>query len=220
MFCATFPWRTDEFVVRDTEWVDLSAHNSHLPYFYAQCLQPARKNSKAVAFKAKQFTLYVVVPAAQWAEYELFIAKVDCETTTADAAISEGGEDVISNEGLTSTGDQSIPFRMWYAQTTFMPARIAQPSVLSDHTEKTCAEVSNAALTIRMNPGATKWGVVSPPPTAHSPPRKIPAIEPFSSPCRTHLKEALKSGGTSELDVDKGEHIHSPGSFIFPYTDL
>ena len=41
MFCPSFPWRVDKFVVRDSEWVDLSAHCSPLPYFYSQCLQPA-----------------------------------------------------------------------------------------------------------------------------------------------------------------------------------
>ena len=41
MFCPSFPWRVDKFIVRDSEWVDLSAHCSPLPYFYSQCLQPA-----------------------------------------------------------------------------------------------------------------------------------------------------------------------------------
>ncbi|KIN98201.1 hypothetical protein M404DRAFT_91998, partial [Pisolithus tinctorius Marx 270] len=72
MFCPTFAWRFDEFVVRDTDWVDLGAHRDPGPYFYSQCFQAARRNPKAMAFKSKQFTLYVVVPAPQWIEYEAF----------------------------------------------------------------------------------------------------------------------------------------------------
>ncbi|KIO09184.1 hypothetical protein M404DRAFT_99929, partial [Pisolithus tinctorius Marx 270] len=71
-FCPTFPWWFNKFVVRDTDWVDLGAHHSPLPYFYPQCLQPAHKNPNSVVFKSKQFQLYVVVPAAQWHEYEVF----------------------------------------------------------------------------------------------------------------------------------------------------
>ncbi|KAL4067086.1 hypothetical protein V8B97DRAFT_1919298 [Scleroderma yunnanense] len=45
------------------KWVDLTKHTSPLPYFYNNCLHPSnQKGSKAVAFKSKQFTLFVIVP--------------------------------------------------------------------------------------------------------------------------------------------------------------
>ncbi|KAI6010305.1 hypothetical protein PISMIDRAFT_84986, partial [Pisolithus microcarpus 441] len=71
-FCPTFAWCFEEFTVHDTEWVDLAEHHSPVPFFYSQCLQPACKNPKAMTFKPKQFTLYVVVPAVQWLDYEAF----------------------------------------------------------------------------------------------------------------------------------------------------
>ncbi|KAI6140348.1 hypothetical protein BKA82DRAFT_172411, partial [Pisolithus tinctorius] len=79
-FRPEFLWRDSEFVVRDAMWVDLFRHSltSNEPYFYAQCLHPAtRKNSRAMVFKAKQFSLYVVVPASQWQELEAFQEKLD-----------------------------------------------------------------------------------------------------------------------------------------------
>lgn len=66
-----------------------------------------------------------------------------------------------------------------------------------------------------------KRGVVSPPPAARSPPRKILAVMPFSSIDRTNLlKDALKFGGTSELDVNRGEHVYSSASYKLIYHVL
>lgn len=63
----------DEFVVRDAKWVDLSRENSTEPYFYDDCFQESnRKNVKGslVFRKDKHFSLFVVVPANQWKEFE------------------------------------------------------------------------------------------------------------------------------------------------------
>ncbi|KAI6156785.1 hypothetical protein BKA82DRAFT_148342 [Pisolithus tinctorius] len=118
MFCPMYPWRTDEFVVCDTNWVDLAAHRSPLPYFYAQCVQPVRKNPKAMSFKPKQFTLYVVVPASQWVEYEAFMDKVNSHVTTskdvATTSSNSGDDDMQSSSvhvPLTSTSNTgTCPF--------------------------------------------------------------------------------------------------------------
>jgi hypothetical protein len=69
-FGGTFLWRDEEFIVRDSAWVDMSTHEALVPYFYQQCLQPARKGSKSPLFKSKQFILMVVVPEGQWKEFE------------------------------------------------------------------------------------------------------------------------------------------------------
>jgi len=77
-FSPDFPWRYQDFVVRDASWVDLSGHpEPHRPYFYSECLQPSRKNTKTPVFKTKQFSLYVVVPALQWKEYEDHAEKLE-----------------------------------------------------------------------------------------------------------------------------------------------
>jgi hypothetical protein len=50
--------------------VDLSSHQPLVAYFYDQCQQLSRKGSKTMVFKSKQFALMVIVPEAQWIEYE------------------------------------------------------------------------------------------------------------------------------------------------------
>ncbi|KAI6167714.1 hypothetical protein EDD17DRAFT_858114 [Pisolithus thermaeus] len=214
-FCPSFPWRFDEFTVRDTNWVDLAEHRSPVPFFYSQCLQPAHKNPKAMTFKSKQFTLYVVVPAAQWLEFEAFMEKeksADSTTEDASAAIissDEGdGEQLTTSShtpsmlpaASTSTEDLAhCPFHTRVAQTTFVPARIS--SQIAPHNDE-AMEATDALIGTAATTPAMKQTVVSPTPAATSPPRKIPALAPFMSPSQTHLQEALKSGRKSELDVD------------------
>ncbi|KAG1786732.1 uncharacterized protein HD556DRAFT_1313225 [Suillus plorans] len=77
MFGDGFPWRTDNFTVRDAAWVDLSMHQPNIPYFFTQCLVPSRCGQKAPTFKSKQFALLVIVPAAQWDKYEEWLEKLE-----------------------------------------------------------------------------------------------------------------------------------------------
>ncbi|KAG1901667.1 uncharacterized protein F5891DRAFT_1187121 [Suillus fuscotomentosus] len=78
-FGRGFPWCTEEFVVRDATWVDLSRHLPAIPYFLAQCLVQSQCGPKTTTFKTKQFLLMVVVPAAQWSEYEAWLDKTEEE---------------------------------------------------------------------------------------------------------------------------------------------
>jgi len=132
MFCPSFPWRVNEFVVRDTEWVDLGAHRAPLPYFYSQCLQPARKNSNIYTFKPKQFALFVVVPAAQWAEYEAFINPPAGDSNAAPLTSNERDLPFRPSADKGSVSSDSLatrPFQQRYAQSTVMPTRIGVPLV-------------------------------------------------------------------------------------------
>ncbi|KAG1901330.1 uncharacterized protein F5891DRAFT_979512 [Suillus fuscotomentosus] len=65
-FGRGFPWRTQEFLIRDAAWVDLAGHLPTIPYFLAQCLVQSRRAPKTTTFKTKKFSLMVVVPAVQW----------------------------------------------------------------------------------------------------------------------------------------------------------
>ena len=74
-YYPSFGWRENEFLVRDSKWVDLMRHSSNRPYFYDECLHPSnRKNAKGPVFKTKQFGLFVIVPEAQWEEFLTFRA--------------------------------------------------------------------------------------------------------------------------------------------------
>ncbi|KAI6105969.1 hypothetical protein EDD16DRAFT_1633063 [Pisolithus croceorrhizus] len=214
-FCPSFPWRFNEFTVHDTDWVDLAEHRSPVPFFYSQCLQPAHKNPKAMTFKSKQFTLYVVVPAAQWLEFEVFMEKEkSADSTTEDASAAIISSDKGDGEQLTtsshtpstlpvaSTSTEDLahrPFHMQVAQMTFVPARIS--SQIAPHNDE-AMEATDALIGTAATTPTMKWTVISPTPAATSPPRKIPALAPFVSPSWTHLWEALKSGRKSELDVN------------------
>ncbi|KAG1726456.1 hypothetical protein EDB19DRAFT_1944811 [Suillus lakei] len=76
-FVTGFPWRQDQFIIQDGGWVDLSTHPPRQPYFYSQCTQATRKGLRAMTFKLKQFLLYVVVPMAQWEDYEMWLEKAE-----------------------------------------------------------------------------------------------------------------------------------------------
>ncbi|KAG1730994.1 hypothetical protein EDB19DRAFT_1912656 [Suillus lakei] len=70
IFGGGFLWRVNEFIVRDSAWVDLSNHRWSVAYFYDQCQQLSCKGSKTTTFKSRQFALMVIVPETQWIEYE------------------------------------------------------------------------------------------------------------------------------------------------------
>ncbi|KIM69880.1 hypothetical protein SCLCIDRAFT_102259 [Scleroderma citrinum Foug A] len=73
-----FAWWENEFIVRDSKWVDLTRHPSTQPYFYSECIHPSnQKGSKATAFKTKQFGLFVIVPEMQWEEFDTFREKLE-----------------------------------------------------------------------------------------------------------------------------------------------
>ena len=105
-FCPVFPWRVNEFIVCDMEWVNLAAHDSLAPYFYFQCLHVTHKDANVCMFKPKQFTLFVVVPATQWADYKAFI---------------EPGMPPTDSRDLVS--EVSVPFTN--ARSTFLPTCIS-----------------------------------------------------------------------------------------------
>ncbi|KAI6144577.1 hypothetical protein BKA82DRAFT_4016766 [Pisolithus tinctorius] len=70
-FCLEFLWRPKEFVVHDSSWVDL--------------------NSKTMVFKPKQFSLIIVIPEAQWREYENYADKLaEDAMSTMDAEPNTG----------------------------------------------------------------------------------------------------------------------------------
>ncbi|KAG1851897.1 hypothetical protein F4604DRAFT_1686725 [Suillus subluteus] len=77
VFGNGFPWHIDEFTIWDAAWVDLSTHQPNIPYFFSQCLVPSQRGQKAPTFKSKQFTLAVIVPAAQWVEYEEWLDNIE-----------------------------------------------------------------------------------------------------------------------------------------------
>ncbi|KAG1774958.1 hypothetical protein EV702DRAFT_1047280 [Suillus placidus] len=105
VFGNGFPWRTDEFTVRDAAWVDLSTHQPNVPYFFSQCLVPSRCGQKAPTFKSNQFALTVIVLVVQWVEYEEWLENIEehrhCQSVAHDDRNSINDFD----DGNTSIND-------------------------------------------------------------------------------------------------------------------
>ncbi|KAG2134629.1 hypothetical protein BD769DRAFT_1665069 [Suillus cothurnatus] len=177
IFGSEFVWRVNEFIVRDSGWVDLSSHQPLVAYFYNQCQQLSRKGSKTMVFKSKQFTLMVVVPEAQWIEYENWWE--DAEMNAAHIMDLESEFDT-----ATTTNDGVI-----------LPMPMTTETTLSPPQKTTTATTSTNFST-------------------PSPPRKrdvVPAA--LCSPNRDRLKEVLRIGGGTDIDVKQvfgrqNERIH------------
>ncbi|KAG1786134.1 uncharacterized protein HD556DRAFT_1313689 [Suillus plorans] len=199
-FGAGFPWRIEEFVVRDAVWVDLFTHKASVPYFISQCMVPSKKGSKAPTFKTKQFALMVVVPEAQWNEYEEWVEKAEevRQVTTRQVQVQhrvETTENVSTVLQSTSASTQNLT-----SSSAFESTKWSHRNNLSTAT------------------------------TSSSPPHKKLAVAPpkalFSLPDRSDLKEALWSGGSAtNFDVAQvlgtyTENIHFYGIPTRPLADI
>ncbi|KIK91876.1 hypothetical protein PAXRUDRAFT_148509 [Paxillus rubicundulus Ve08.2h10] len=113
-FCRQFPWRPREFVVHDVRWADLTKHPiPSQPYFYRECLQPSsRKNSKAMVFKTKLFSLFVVVPDSQWQDYQDFLEDLETRSTATSSQTPLPSKDTQAHALTTpslATASQAVP---------------------------------------------------------------------------------------------------------------
>ncbi|KIK37537.1 hypothetical protein CY34DRAFT_15633 [Suillus luteus UH-Slu-Lm8-n1] len=175
-FAAGFPWRQDQFIVRDGGWVDLSTHPPHQPYFYSQCMHATHKGSRAMTFKSKQFLLYVVVPMAQWEDYEMWLDKAEEERFSM----------------------RSRPESLFLPSVTRTDVQ-ADSSTISSVEAPSEEEPFEAALSKVPVKRQFHHEITSVP---SSPPLKkaAPAKFAFRSPDREQLREVLQSGGTADID--------------------
>ncbi|KAG6327858.1 hypothetical protein ID866_11231 [Astraeus odoratus] len=117
-FCPHFTWHTEEFVVCDEAWVDLSRHlEPEQPHFYKDCLQPgSHKNSKgSIMFKSRQFPLYIVVPQNQWSEYELFMKNSDGDTSKLSLSAAHNSTQLSKTHNSTHQCLLSAPSTFQYS---------------------------------------------------------------------------------------------------------
>ncbi|KAG0706908.1 hypothetical protein DFH29DRAFT_995495 [Suillus ampliporus] len=179
-FAGGFPWRQDQFIIRDGGWVDLSNHPPHQPYFYSQCMHATRKGSCAMTFKPKQFLLYVVVPTAQWEDYETWLDKAKEERFSTHSRSAPSVKEVHSSLHSSAAADSST------VSSSEAPSSEALFEVPSQ------APVKRQFL-------REITSVPSSPPLKKAAPAKVA----FRSPDREQLREVLKSGGTANIDVQQ-----------------
>ncbi|KAI6143940.1 hypothetical protein BKA82DRAFT_19966 [Pisolithus tinctorius] len=149
-FHPEFLWCDSEFVVCNVMWVDLFQHSltSNEPYFYAQCLHPAtHKNSQAMVFKAKQFSLYIVVPASQWQELKASQEKLN-DTTAAGTSMLPVTS--ITNAATTPKGSEAPAVSApWTSTTTLFNHPISHDILcLFDQTEPSASLMMEAGTSL------------------------------------------------------------------------
>ncbi|KIO08753.1 hypothetical protein M404DRAFT_22604 [Pisolithus tinctorius Marx 270] len=212
-FCPEFLWRPKEFVVRDSSWVDLASFPEPMqPYFYNKCLHAAsRKNSKTMVFKLKQFSLFVVIPEAQWREYENYADKLaEDAMSTMDAEPNTGS--------LCRPNKRSVPAPIPASSSSFNTSLAACPlshslthaldedlflataSDFSGHSVTDAIDVDAPATSLKRT---RSWSVSMSSMTTHSPPGKrtfATAASP-TTPSRHWVKEALQVGGSANVDI-------------------
>ncbi|KAG9308116.1 hypothetical protein JVU11DRAFT_12516 [Chiua virens] len=188
-FCPGFSWRVDEFIVCDDSWVDLANHpETCLGYFYQDCLQASnRKNSKGLVFKSRSFTLYVVVPQVQWTEYEQFVAKRDGVTPNTTQISTRKSKGIRSC--TVSTAGPSHRHR----SPSPLPDIISTQKSKGSHATSTTSSISIKR--------AHKHTGSSSSVTTKSPPTKKLLTNKQNN--QESLREALKVGGTADLDIAK-----------------
>ncbi|KAG1763418.1 hypothetical protein EV702DRAFT_1051821 [Suillus placidus] len=191
-FGRGFPWRTHEFVVRDAAWVDLSGHLPAIPYFLAQCLVQSRRAPKTTTFKTKKFSLMVVVPAAQWSEYEEWLERTEEEETLHEQlqrrrSIHTDIEDQDPHAAGTDLDDYEDPdpFAAQLEEDDDPFGNDMEPLYSLSTAMRTSAKRAH----VRGKSDSTSSTV--------SPPRKKLA-HVFRLPDRDDLKEALKNGGSMD----------------------
>ncbi|KAG1801309.1 hypothetical protein EV424DRAFT_1545421 [Suillus variegatus] len=210
-FGRGFPWRTEEFVVRDAAWVDLSGHSPTVPYFLAQCLVQSRRGPKTTTFKTKRFSLMVVIPAAQWSEYVEWLEKTEEENALRDQlqrcksihthsedswvaqddedpfAAQQEDEDPFGNDLYNSEGPSA-----GYNPTATPTATPTTTPTISQANTSASDQVLPSAKRIHVRGGSDSTD------STILPPRKKPLSHSgiFHLPDHNDLKEALKSGGS------------------------
>ncbi|KAG1773283.1 hypothetical protein EV702DRAFT_583738 [Suillus placidus] len=195
-FAAGFLWRQDQFIVRDGGWVDLSTHPPRQPYFYLECMQATRKGLRAMTFKSKQFVLYVVVPTAQWEEYETWLDKVQEERFS----MCSRSEPLFLPSATRSIHSSA------HSSTLAGAGAQADSSTIASVEAPSEEEPSTVAL----SKAPVKWPfhreIASVP---SSPPLKkvASANVGFRSPDREQLREVLQSGGTADIDVQQSKYV-------------
>ncbi|KAI6115138.1 hypothetical protein EV401DRAFT_2073755 [Pisolithus croceorrhizus] len=209
-FCPEFAWRYHEFVVRDSSWVDLSSHpDSNRPYFYHECLQPnSRKNAKLpLVFKSKQFSLYVVVPTAQWKDYLNYIEGI------AEGALSSTVEPNTNTKEL-GAAQSSVAKVVTHSSPTSFTTSLAERLISRDVAQLTNTHDDSIFIHTGSHHDVDCTSLCDsttdrPVLTMHDhhpvtfSPRNKPTPLPAPSPDRNQVIEALACGGSADVDMKK-----------------
>ncbi|KAG2128311.1 uncharacterized protein EDB93DRAFT_1256762 [Suillus bovinus] len=197
--------------MRDAAWVDLSTHQPNVPYFFSQCLVPSHRGQKAPTFKSKQFTLAVIVPAAQWNEYENWIEKIeehqlhqsmaaqDLPPTASTTYDFEYADDGNATDGNT-IGDSEDGNGVEDAIEDSEDATGIEDSEQGDDLESTRAP-SLSAKRMHVRSVSDSHSSTMSPPRKKAAPLVYKGSDGLRLPSRDYLRVALKYGGSTNPDA-------------------
>ncbi|KIO10693.1 hypothetical protein M404DRAFT_20945 [Pisolithus tinctorius Marx 270] len=224
-FCPGFRWKYDEFIVRDTSWVNLLDHpDRNRPYFYGECVQPGtRKNAKSLVFKSKQFSLYVVVPAVQWKDYENFIETVsmDYATKPHQPVVNLPSTRARLVDSFSSVAERPISHDVRIAEAKSQSQASSGNQLFVD-SEKRDNPSPSPTTTNQCTPSKHNYQAsisVSSVITI-SPPRKKVVHPPVPSPDHNKVIEALACGGAADVDVKKVLKMKLESVVFYPIPTL
>ncbi|KAF9228248.1 hypothetical protein BS17DRAFT_805791 [Gyrodon lividus] len=184
----------------------------------------SRKNSKATVFKTKQFSLYVVVPEGQWNDMDKFQEKLktaELARVLPSAIISKtpaAGSGLGGKARVIVSASTDIlfttPLSFNFEHLADDPPMSMTPTATSNVKGKArVIALASTSTTSLLDKSTLPDSTQGPDPTKHhhhqassisstttqSPPHK--KHTPATIPDRDHLKKALLSGGTTNIDV-------------------
>ncbi|KAG1833589.1 hypothetical protein F4604DRAFT_1605331, partial [Suillus subluteus] len=180
-FAPGFPWREDEFIVRDGGWVDLSTHPPNFAYFYKQCVHPSHSTDHFQSTSTVARSL-MAPPSGDSTN------RFQSTSTVARSLMAPPSGDNTDLFESTSTVATTSSGSMSFHQPLFNPP---------------LAESSNAAMSSKAPSFKRIFERDSTPASLPSSPPHKKLAPAFQSPDREHLREALQSGGTANLDVQQ-----------------
>ncbi|KAI6146730.1 hypothetical protein BKA82DRAFT_4015567 [Pisolithus tinctorius] len=202
----------------------IHAFYCNCPYFYGECIQPGTcKNAKSLVFMSKQFSLYVVIPAMQWKDYENFIETVsmDYATKPHQPVINLPSTQAHLVDSFSSVAEWPISHDVHIAEAKSQ-SQASSGNQLFVNSEKCDNPSPSPTMTNQCTPSKHNYQAsisVSSVITI-SPPRKKVVHCLVPSPDHNKVIEALACGGTADMDVKKVLKMKLKSIVFYPIPTL
>ncbi|KAF8436836.1 hypothetical protein L210DRAFT_3647645 [Boletus edulis BED1] len=180
-------------------------------YFYEECLVDSKKGAKK--FKSgKQFLLYVVVPEKQWDEVEQFRENLKALPSTSSPRRARALCTVVSVSSLNTTASSGLLSTSTVRSSRKTTSAKLRVPASSNPTAPAIPTASKRSQHQRGNSLTFQFPPSKKSARAADPASDVLSESPlFTSPNRDHLKQALQSGGNTDLDVKSVEFYLIPG---------
>ena len=174
--------------------MDLTKYTNDHPYFYDGCLHSGKgKNSRAATvFKTAQFSLFIIVPAGQWLEFEDFREKCECKRPMSQAPfiLAPRAHQLLTHHIIPPN---SVDISIQSANST------SSLSTISDSHSFNAISASISAKRHHQCSGTNTSSQSLPPK------KSMKATGVFTSPDQNTLREALQARGAMDFNIKEGK---------------